>query len=250
MLATQCDARLSYTATAHHIRCHIIIPALNEEQSIGHVIDSVRGVADSIVVVDNGSTDRTVEIALQHGATVVHEPQRGYGAACLRGLHELRTTLAASLTSDIILFLDADASDHPDDVRSIIDVMRSSSLGMCLGSRTMGLADPGSLTPQQRFGNWLSTSLIRLIWRTRYTDLGPLRALRWDVLEELHMQDRTWGWTVEMQIKIAKLGIPFTEVPVRYRRRIGQSKISGTVVGSIRAGFRILSTIAHLAIRR
>ncbi|MEN9281429.1 MAG: hypothetical protein RL594_364 [Bacteroidota bacterium] len=214
------------------------------------MIDSVRDAADCIIVVDNGSTDRTVEIASQHGATVTHEPQRGYGAACLRGLQELRAFRTSLADSDIVLFLDADASDHPDDVRSIIEVMRSSTVGMCIGSRTTGLADPGALTPQQRFGNWLSTTLIHLIWQTRYTDLGPLRAIRWDVLEGLQMEDRTWGWTVEMQIKIAKRGISFTEIPVRYRRRIGQSKISGTVVGSIRAGIRILSTIAQLAIRR
>jgi hypothetical protein len=168
----------------------------------------------------------------------------------LRGLQELRAFRTSLADSDIVLFLDADASDHPDDVRSIIEVMRSSTVGMCIGSRTTGLADPGALTPQQRFGNWLSTTLIHLIWQTRYTDLGPLRAIRWDVLEGLQMEDRTWGWTVEMQIKIAKRGISFTEIPVRYRRRIGQSKISGTVVGSIRAGIRILSTIAQLAIRR
>ena len=135
-------------------------------------------------------------------------------------------------------------------MRSIIEVMKTTNVGMCLGSRTTGLADAGSLTPQQRFGNWLSSWLIAVIWKTRYTDLGPLRAVRWDLLEQLDMQDRTWGWTVEMQIKVAMHGIPFHEVPVRYRRRIGQSKISGTVVGSVRAGAKILTTIARLALAR
>ncbi len=253
----------------------ILIPALNEEQSIGIVIDSVRDCADVIIVIDNGSTDRTASVARDHGATVVHEPQRGYGAACLRGIEALReiyqhppsgvdpspgprpgasidTRHSSFVTrhSSFVLFLDADASDHPEDVREIIKVMQSTDVGMCLGSRTTGLADAGSLTPQQRFGNWLTTRLISLIWNTRYTDLGPLRAVRWDVLERLDMQDRTWGWTVEMQIKVAKYGIAFQEVPVRYRRRIGTSKISGTVVGSIRAGAKILSTIARLALRR
>lgn len=201
---------------------------------------------------------------------VVHEPQRGYGAACLRGIQAVRdivtrhslpgprpganiVTRHSSLVtgnSSLVLFLDADASDHPDDVRAIIEVMNTTDVGMCFGSRTTGLADTGSLTPQQRFGNWLSTRLIALIWNTRYTDLGPLRAVRWDVLEQLNMQDRTWGWTVEMQIKVAKYGIAFQEIPVRYRRRIGTSKISGTVVGSVRAGAKILSTIARLALRR
>lgn len=234
----------------------VIIPALNEEQSIGIVIDSVRDVVDHMIVVDNGSSDRTAEIARLHGATVVYEPQRGYGAACLRGIEALRESPGprpgASINrhSSFVLFLDADASDHPDDARAILDIMRTSDVGMCLGSRTTGLADAGSLTPQQRFGNWLSTRLISLIWGVHYTDLGPLRAVRWDVLERLEMQDRTWGWTVEMQIKIAMHGISFLEIPVRYRRRIGQSKISGTVVGSVRAGYKILTTIARFALRR
>ncbi len=240
----------------------ILIPALNEERSIGIVIDSVREYVDHIVVVDNGSTDRTAEVAREHGAIVVHEPQRGYGAACLRGIQELRkiirveTSFVISNQSSVIshqsfvVFLDADASDHPEDVQSIIEVMKTTNVGMCLGSRTTGLADAGSLTPQQRFGNWLSTRLIALIWKTRFTDLGPLRAVRWGVLEQLDMQDRTWGWTVEMQIKVARHGIAFREIPVRYRRRIGQSKISGTVVGSVRAGAKILSTIARLALGR
>lgn len=234
----------------------VIIPALNEEQSIGIVIDSVRDVVDHMIVVDNGSSDRTAEIARLHGATVVYEPQRGYGAACLRGIEALRESPGprpgASINrhSSFVLFLDADASDHPDDARAIIRVMQTTDVEMCLGSRTTGLADAGSLTPQQRFGNWLSTRLISLIWGVHYTDLGPLRAVRWDVLERLEMQDRTWGWTVEMQIKIAMHGISFLEIPVRYRRRIGQSKISGTVVGSVRAGYKILTTIARFALRR
>ncbi len=243
----------------------VIIPALNEEQSIGIVIDSVRDDVDHLIVVDNGSSDRTAEIARQHGATVVFEPQRGYGAACLRGIEALREIhrhspfvlfpeprpgASVNRHSSFVLFIDADASDHPDDARAILDIMRTSDVGMCLGSRTTGLAEIGSLTPQQRFGNWLSTRLIRLVWGVHYTDLGPLRAVRWDVLERLDMQDRTWGWTVEMQIKIAIYGIPFQEIPVRYRRRIGKSKISGTIVGSIRAGYKILTTIARFALRR
>lgn len=234
----------------------VIIPALNEEQSIGIVIDSVRDVVDHMIVVDNGSSDRTAEIARLHGATVVYEPQRGYGAACLRGIEALRESpgprpgARMNRHSSFVLFLDADASDHPDDARAIIRVMQTTDVEICLGSRTTGLADAGSLTPQQRFGNWLSTRLISLIWGVHYTDLGPLRAVRWDVLERLEMQDRTWGWTVEMQIKIAMHGISFLEIPVRYRRRIGQSKISGTVVGSVRAGYKILTTIARFALRR
>ncbi|MBU3679837.1 MAG: glycosyltransferase [Candidatus Kapabacteria bacterium] len=223
----------------------IIIPALNEEKSIGLVVGSVKGHVDRVIVVDNGSTDATVEVARSAGAHVVYEAQRGYGAACLRGIAEL-----AAEPPDVVLFLDGDASDHPEDVLMILNTVMTTDVEMCLGSRTLGYAERGSLTPVQRFGNWLSTNLIKLIWGVHYTDLGPLRAIRWDALQRLNMQDRTWGWTVEMQIKVAKHGIAFRETPVRYRRRIGTSKISGTVVGSVRAGAKILSTIARLAIRR
>ncbi len=223
----------------------VIIPALNEEQSIGIVIDSVRDVVDHMIVVDNGSSDRTAEIARLHGATVVYEPQRGYGAACLRGLAEL-----AVEPPDVVLFLDGDASDHPEDALMVLNTVNNTDVEMCLGSRVLGDAERGSLTPVQRFGNWLSTRLIAMIWNVHYTDLGPLRAVRWDTLMRLGMQDRTWGWTVEMQIKAAKHGIHTQEIPVRYRRRIGTSKISGTIVGSLRAGTKILTTIARLALSR
>lgn len=227
------------------LRTAIIIPALNEEQSIGLVVESVKGLVDRVIVVDNGSTDRTVAIAQAAGAHVVHEPQKGYGAACLRGLAELSYD-----PPDVVLFLDGDASDHPEDVLTILNTVMNSNAEMCLGSRVLGDAERGSLTPVQRFGNWLSSRLIAMIWNVHYTDLGPLRAVRWDTLMRLDMQDRTWGWTVEMQIKVAKHGIAFREMPVRYRRRIGESKISGTVVGSLRAGTKILATIARLALSR
>ena len=209
------------------------------------MVESVKGLVDRVIVVDNGSTDATVDVARNAGALVVHEPQRGYGAACLRGLGEL-----AVEPPDVVLFLDGDASDHPEDALMILNTVINTDVEMCLGSRVLGDAERGSLTPVQRFGNWLSTDLIKRIWGVHYTDLGPLRAVRWETLMRLDMQDRTWGWTVEMQIKAAKHGIRTQEIPVRYRRRIGTSKISGTIVGSLRAGTKILTTIARLALSR
>jgi len=208
-------------------------------------VESVKGLVDRVIVVDNGSTDATVDVARNAGALVVHEPQRGYGAACLRGLAEL-----AVEPPDVVLFLDGDASDHPEDALMVLNTVNNTEVEMCLGSRVLGDAERGSLTPVQRFGNWLSTRLIAMLWNVHYTDLGPLRAVRWDTLMRLGMQDRTWGWTVEMQIKAAKHGIRTQEIPVRYRRRIGTSKISGTIVGSLRAGTKILTTIARLALSR
>lgn len=222
----------------------VIIPALNEEESIGLVIDSITGMFDQIVIVDNGSTDRTAEIALRKGAYVVHEDQRGYGAACLRGIARLEEN-----PPDVVLFMDADASDHPEDALRVATFVAEGSCQMCIGSRVRGEHEHGSLTPVQVFGNWLSTRLILLLWKTQYTDLGPLRAIRWHALLSLCMEDRTWGWTIEMQIKAAKMNLHILEIPVRYRVRIGTSKISGTVMGSVRAGTKIISTIIRYAIR-
>lgn len=226
------------------LRTAVIIPALNEERSIGIVVGSMIHDVERVIVVDNGSTDRTIDVARASGASVVQQHERGYGAACLRGIDELRRD-----PPDIVLFMDGDASDHPDDARRIIRRVASGETDFCLGSRVLGRAERGALTPQQRFGNWLATTLIALRWRVRYTDLGPLRALRWSALTSMKMVDRTWGWTVEMQIKAARDGVRVVEIPVRYRKRIGQSKISGTLIGSIRAGIKILATIARYAIR-
>lgn len=216
----------------------VIIPALNEEASIGIVLDSLSASFDRVVVVDNGSTDRTAVIAMSKGAVVVSEKQRGYGAACLRGIEELRSS-----PPDVVLFIDADASDHPDDALQVATLVANGSCSFCVGSRVRGSHEEGSLTPLQQFGNWLSTMLIRVLWNVDYSDLGPLRAITWDVLETFAMKDRTWGWTIEMQIKAAKLRVSLIEIPVRYRVRIGTSKISGTIVGSIKAGVKIIATI-------
>lgn len=226
------------------LRTAVIIPALNEERSIGIVVGSIIRDVDRVIVVDNGSSDRTIDVARDAGARVVHQHERGYGAACLRGLDELRSD-----PPNIVLFMDGDASDHPDDARTVIQCVAHGDADFCLGSRVLGGAERGALTPQQRVGNWLATTLIALRWRVRYTDLGPLRAVRWTTLTSMNMVDRTWGWTVEMQIKAARDGVQVLEVPVRYRKRIGVSKISGTVIGSVRAGVKIIATILRYAIQ-
>lgn len=217
-----------------------IIPALDEAEAIGEVLDSIpRPLVRRVIVCDNGSTDGTADVARAHGAVVVREEHRGYGAACLRALAALETD-----PPGIVLFLDGDHSDDPAEATRILEPILAGRADLVVGSRTLGHADPGSLTPQARFGNWLATGLLRLLYHARYTDLGPFRAIRYASLASLAMRDRDFGWTVEMQIKAARAGLRAVEVPVRYRRRIGRSKISGTVSGSIRAGFKILETIA------
>ncbi|HET9941508.1 MAG TPA: glycosyltransferase family 2 protein [Candidatus Eisenbacteria bacterium] len=217
-----------------------VIPALNEASSIGRVLEELpRPLVRRAVVSDNGSSDGTADVARAHGALVVSEPERGYGAACLRGIAAL-----ASDPPDIVLFLDGDLSDDPSEADLLVEPIRSGRADLVIGSRTRGVREPGALTPQARFGNWLATRLIRSLYGVRYTDLGPFRAIRWDSLRRLGMQDRAFGWTVEMQVKAARRGVRAEETPVRYRRRIGRSKISGTVSGSLRAGVAILGTIA------
>ncbi len=222
-------------------RIALVIPALNEAQAIGGVIASLPDWLDEIVVVDNGSTDRTATIAADHGAAVVHEPRRGYGAACLAGL----THLASGHRPHIVAFMDADRSDDPGDLPALLEPIVAGSADMVIGSRALGHADPGSLTLPQRFGNALATGLLRRLWGVRYTDLGPFRAIRFDHLARLQMDDLGYGWTVQMQARAAAAGYRMTEVPVSYRRRIGKSKISGTVRGVVGAGTKILSTIAR-----
>lgn len=214
----------------------VVMPALNEERAIGQVLQAIPRWVDDVVVVDNGSTDRTASIAQEHGARVVPESRRGYGRACLTGI-------AALSQPDIVVFLDADFSDHPDEMDRLVDPILRHEAELVIGSRIRGNCARGALTPQARFGNWLSCLLIRLFWRVSYTDLGPFRAIRSAPLRRLHMQDQDFGWTVEMQVKAASAAIPSLEVPVSYRRRIGVSKISGTVRGVILAGSKILYTI-------
>jgi glycosyltransferase involved in cell wall biosynthesis len=219
----------------------VIIPALNEERSVPFVL---RDIADNrvrrIVVVNNGSTDGTSRAAREHGAIVVDEPRAGYGSACLAGLYFMTAD-----PPDVVAFLDADYSDFPNELGRILDALHTADL--VIGSRTTGGSEAGALLPQARFGNWLATRLIQLRWGVRFTDLGPFRAVRWSALERINMQDRDFGWTVEMQVKAAALGLRCVEVPVSYRKRVGVSKITGTVRGSWLAGKKILYVIAREA---
>ncbi len=221
----------------------VVIPALDEERAIGKVVGDVPVWVDRVVVCDNGSRDRTAEVASAGGAIVVDQPERGYGAACLAGIATLPDF-------DILVFMDGDYSNYGEDMGDLVRPIASGEADFVLASRTLGAREKGSLTPQQRFGNWLATTLIRILWGRRYTDLGPYRAIRRTSLEQLAMQDRTYGWTVEMQIKAAEQALRVLEVPGRYRKRIGQSKVSGTVKGTIMAGYKILSIIARHAVRR
>jgi len=217
----------------------VIIPAFNEERSIRRVVDSIPANAVSeIIVVDNGSTDSTVEEARKAGATVLEEPRRGYGYACLRGIEHTRRA-----GPGIIAFLDGDFSDYPEELPKILAPIVEGECELVIGSRVTGTREPGSMLPQAMIGNAVATSLIRLFWGYRFTDLGPFRAVRSDALQQMHMSDPTYGWTVEMQIKAAKLGLRCREVSVRYRKRIGESKVTGTLGGTVKASVKILTTI-------
>jgi len=218
-----------------------IIPALDEETAIGALLEAIdRSRVRDVIVGDNGSRDRTAEVAASRRAHVVRVEERGYGAACAGALR----ALAADV--DTILFMDADGSDDPAEIPLLLEPIAAGRADLVVGSRALGTVEPGALTPQQRFGNWLATRLIALIYHHRYTDLGPFRAIRREVLERIDMRDRRYGWTVEMQIRALQVGARVAEVPVSYRRRVGRSKISGTVTGVIRAGWGIVYTIFKL----
>jgi glycosyltransferase involved in cell wall biosynthesis len=220
-----------------------VIPALNEERALPYVLREIpRPPVRRVVVADNGSTDATAEVAVENGAEVVHEPERGYGAACLRALAHLDSD-----PPDIVVFLDGDYSDHPDELPSLIQPILEGRADVVIGSRATGRRERGALSPQQRVGNAIASTALGLLYGVRYTDLGPFRAVRWETLEHLQMCDRNYGWTVEMQIKAARQRIPYCEVPVSYRRRIGVSKVSGTVRGSVYAGAKILWLLGRYA---
>jgi glycosyltransferase involved in cell wall biosynthesis len=222
-------------------RIAVVIPAFNEDQSILRVLEDIpTGLVDEVVVVDNRSTDSTASIARAAGATVLVEPRRGYGSACLTGV-----AYVLALNYDIVVFLDADYSDHPEEMTAIVEALTVDGHEMVIGSRARGARQKGAMPAHARFGNWLATRLIALIWGARYTDLGPFRAIRSDALRRLAMRDTNFGWTVEMQVKAARLGLRAHEIPVSYRRRLGVSKVTGTVTGSVRAGWKILYTIAR-----
>jgi glycosyltransferase involved in cell wall biosynthesis len=221
-----------------------IIPAYNEEQSLGKVVRAIpQPPVEEIIVVNNNSSDCTAEVASAAGARVVFEGEQGYGAACLRGIVE-----AKKLGAALMVFLDADHSDFPEEIPSLIAPILSGECDFVVGSRALGVKEKGAMTPQQLFGNWLACRLMHLLLGARYTDLGPFRAISMPGLEKLNMRDRNYGWTVEMQIKAALEKLRVREVAVRYRKRIGKSKISGTVKGTLMAGWKIILTILRYAI--
>lgn len=222
----------------------VVIPALNEEKSIFKVIEDLpKSLVRNIVVADNGSTDRTVELAKSAGAIVVHEPRKGYGSACLKALEYIHQQ---EILPDAILFIDGDYSDHPEEAALLLEPIRLDEYDLVIGSRVSGDSERGSLTAGQIVGNRIAAIILNSLYDIRITDLGPFRAIRYSSLKSIGMCDPDFGWTVEMQVKAAKQKLRFKEVPVSYRKRIGKSKISGTVIGSIKAGYKILYTIFKL----
>jgi len=216
----------------------VIIPAFNEARSIGQVVAALPKKVDQIIVADNASTDATAKIAREHGAVVVHEKKKGYGYACLKGMAFLEDD-----PPEIVVFLDGDYSDYPEDLETLVDPILKEAVVFSLGARDKKLKERGALTPQQVLGNRLACFLMRWLYKSRFTDLGPFRAIRWETLQSLEMQDKTYGWTVEMQLKILRRKLPYIEIPVRYRKRIGVSKVSGTVKGTLMAGYKIITWI-------
>lgn len=223
----------------------VIIPAYNEEESIGKVVaDIPKELIRDILVCNNASTDNTKSVAIAGGAIVLDQPLKGYGNACLKGIEYLKNR-PDNEKPDIVVFLDGDYSDHPEEMNKLVNALLNGN-DLVIGSRALGNMESGAMMPQQVFGNWLATNLIRIFYNYQFTDLGPFRAIWYDKLIEIDMKDRDFGWTVEMQVKAAKHKLKCTEVPVTYRRRIGISKVSGTIKGTILAGHKILWTIFKL----
>lgn len=225
----------------------VIIPAYNEADSITHVINDIPNIVSEIIVVNNNSTDKTEENAVKAGATVLTEKKRGYGNACLKGLEYIANQPEEP---NIIVFLDGDYSDYPEELTKIVAPIIEKDIDFVIGARVKSLREAGSMTMPQIFGNWLATSLMTLFFRATFTDLGPFRAIKYDKLLLLNMIDKTYGWTVEMQLKVLKQKLTYIEVPVNYRNRIGVSKVSGTIKGAIFAGVKILSWIFKYSIKK
>lgn len=215
----------------------VIIPAFNEQESVSHVINDLPKIVDEIIVVDNNSNDNTAEVARLAGATVLSENRKGYGYACLKGIDYLNNLKE---TPDIVVFLDGDYSDFPEELISLVTPIRDGKFDFVLGARVAEKRESGSMTPQQVFGNWLACFLMKILYGSSFTDLGPFRAIRWNTLIDLNMTDKTYGWTIEMQLKILRKKVSYQEVEVNYRQRIGVSKVSGTLKGTIFAGIKII----------
>lgn len=218
----------------------VIIPAFNEQNSIAHVVNDIPNIVNEVIVINNHSTDKTAENAKLAGATVLTENNSGYGYACLKGMDYIAQH---TQQPDIVVFLDGDYSDYPEQLTEIVAPIINNNIDFVVGARIKKLREVASMTPQQVFGNWLATFLMKLFFRSTFTDLGPFRAIKYEKLLALNMQDKTYGWTVEMQLKVLKQKMSYVEIPVKYRNRIGVSKVSGTVKGSVMAGIKILSWI-------
>ncbi|QSE97473.1 glycosyltransferase family 2 protein [Fulvivirga lutea] len=219
----------------------VIIPAFNEENGVGSVIAEIpNDIVSEVIVVNNASTDDTEKAAAKAGATVLREEVKGYGRACLKGIEYIKQQ---ENKPHIVVFLDADYSDYPEEMKDLIKPIIEQDMDLVIGSRALGNKEKGAMTPQQVFGNWLATGLLKLFYNVNFTDLGPFRAIKYESLIALNMKDKTYGWTVEMQLKAAKMKMKCTEVPVNYRKRIGFSKVSGTVKGTVMAGYKIIWTI-------
>jgi glycosyltransferase involved in cell wall biosynthesis len=225
----------------------VIIPAYNEADSIAHVINDIPKIVDEVIVVSNNSTDDTEQNAKDAGATVLKETQKGYGYACLKGMDYVSKQ---EIKPDIIVFLDGDYSDYPDELTKIIQPIIERDIDFVIGARVKRLREKGSMTMPQIFGNWLATSLMRIMFNSTFTDLGPFRAMKYEKLLALNMEDKTYGWTVEMQLKALRQKLSYVEIPVNYRNRIGISKVSGTVKGAIFAGVKILTWIFKYSFKK
>jgi len=225
----------------------VIIPAYNEQDSIASVIKDIPEIVDEVIVVNNNSTDHTVINAKRAGATVLTENNKGYGYACLKGMDYIAKQ---THKPDIIVFLDGDYSDYPEELTKVVAPILNDNIDFVIGSRVKRLREGGSMTPQQVFGNWLATFLMSLFFGAKFTDLGPFRAIKYNKLLDLKMEDKTYGWTVEMQLKAIKQKLKYIEIPVRYKQRIGVSKVSGTVKGTIFAGFKILGWIFKYSFKK
>lgn len=224
----------------------VIIPAYNEEEAITNVINDIPNIVDEIIVANNNSTDHTAKNASEEGATVVHEKRKGYGYACLKAMEHISHQ---ETKPDIIVFLDGDYSDFPQELTKLVAPIIETDIDLVIGARTAAYREKGAMTPQQVFGNWLATFLMKLFFNARFTDLGPFRAIKYDKLLAMNMEDKTYGWTVEMQLKALKQKMNYIEIPVNYRNRIGISKVSGTLKGTLLAGYKILSWIFKYSIK-
>lgn len=218
----------------------VIIPAYNEEKAIAHVINEIPERVGEVIVINNSSTDNTAAVAQNAGATVLHQNKKGYGHACLKGLEYLAQK---TQKPDIVVFLDGDYSDYPQELNLLIQPILEQNFDFVLGARVAYLREKNAMTPQQIFGNWLATGLMKLFFNAKFTDLGPFRAIKYQKLLALNMEDKTYGWTVEMQLKVLKQKMTYIEIPVRYKNRIGVSKVSGTLKGTLMAGIKIIGWI-------